>query len=177
MSGKSTLLRAVGLNTALAWAGGPVCASRLSLSSLQIGSSIRIGDSLADGKSRFQAEVERIKHILALARSRPTLFLLDEVLSGTNSNDRFFGAKAILEEMLAAGAVGLVTTHDLALTKIADTFAEHALNVHFEEYYQDGEMRFDYKMRPGVLTRTNGLNVISALGLVRSDGTPLVEIN
>ena len=177
MSGKSTLLRAVGVNAVLAWAGAPVRADRLTISRLQVCGSIRIQDSLLDGKSRFQAEVERLKWILSLSRGQSTLFLLDEVLSGTNSNDRFFGAKAIIEELIAAGSAGFVTTHDLALTKVADDLGGRAINVHFEEYYLDGEMRFDYKMKPGVVTRTNGLNVMAALGLVRADGTPLTETN
>jgi MutS-like protein len=166
MSGKSTLLRAVGVNAVLAWAGAPVRARRLSISPLQVCSSIGIQDSLLEGKSRFQAEVERLKWILTTSATRPVLFLLDEMLGGTNSNDRFFGAKAIIEQLVGTGAVGLITTHDLALTRIADSLGSRAINVHFEEYYEAGEMRFDYKMRPGVLARTNGLGVISALGLL-----------
>jgi hypothetical protein len=172
MSGKSTLLRAVGLNSVLALAGAPVRAARLEISPLQIGCSIGIHDSLLQAKSRFQAEVERLQWLLALSRTSNLLFLLDEMLGGTNSSDRFWGAKAVIEQLVASGAVGLVTTHDLALTEVAKvingSIDGRALNVHFEEHYENGEMQFDYRMRPGVLTRTNGLNVMAALGLLPS---------
>jgi DNA mismatch repair ATPase MutS len=166
MSGKSTLLRSVGVNSVLALAGAPVCATRLLISPLQVSCSIAVQDSLWQSKSRFQAEVERLKWILALSRSRNSLFLLDEVLGGTNSNDRFFGTRALIEQLAGTGAVGVVTTHDLGLTKVAEGLDGRAINVHFEEHYESGEMRFDYRMRSGVLTRTNGLNVIAALGLL-----------
>jgi len=166
MSGKSTLLRSVGLNSVLALAGAPVRAARLQMSPLQIGCSISVHDSLLQAKSRFQAEVERLKWILALSRTNNTLFLLDEMLGGTNSADRLFGARAVIEQLAESGAVGLVTTHDLALTEAVKALDGSAINVHFEEHYENGEMRFDYRMRPGVLTRTNGLNVMAALGLL-----------
>jgi DNA mismatch repair ATPase MutS len=166
MSGKSTLLRSVGLNSVLAFAGAPVRAARLQISPLQIGCSISVHDSLIRAKSRFQAEVERLKWILTLSRTNNILFLLDEMLGGTNSADRLFGARAVLEQLAASGAVGLVTTHDLALTEVVKALDGRALNVHFEERYENGEMRFDYRMRPGVLTRTNGVEVMAALGLL-----------
>jgi hypothetical protein len=166
MSGKSTLLRSVGVNAILAFAGSSVRASRLEVSPLQIGCSITIQDSLVRAKSRFQAEVERLKGIIALATTGSTLFLLDEVLAGTNSNDRFFGAEAIIKQLTDNGAVGLVTTHDLSLTELVKGFDGKAMNVHFVERYENGAMLFDYKMRSGVLTRTNGLNVMAALGLL-----------
>jgi MutS domain V len=166
MSGKSTLLRSVGLNCVLALAGAPVRAARLEVSPLRIGCSIAVHDSLLRGKSRFQAEVERLTRILTLSRTNNVLFLLDEILSGTNSADRLFGARALVDRFVVNGAVGIVTTHDLALTAVATTLGGRATNVHFEEYYEDGEMRFDYRMRPGVLTRTNGANVMAALGLL-----------
>ena len=171
MSGKSTLLRSVGINAVLAAAGAPVCAARLEISPLQIGCSISIHDSLMQGRSNFQAEVERLKRILDLSSDGNLLFLLDEVLGGTNSRDRYFGAKAVIEELVRNGACGFVTTHDLALTQMVTTFDGRALNVHFEEHYEDGEMRFDYRMRSGVLTRTNGLNVMAALGLLPESRT------
>jgi hypothetical protein len=166
MAGKSTLLRSVGLNAVLALAGAPVRATHLQISSLHIGCSISIHDSLLMGKSKFQAEVERLKLIMALSRSGNLLFLLDEILAGTNSNDRFFGARAVIERLAENGGVGLVTTHDLTITEIVRVLEDQALNVHFEEYYENGEMRCDYVMRPGVLTHTNGLKVMAALGLV-----------
>ena len=166
MSGKSTLLRSVGLNSVLAMAGAPVRAARLQISPLQIGCSIAVHDSLLQVKSRFQAEVERLSLILAFARTNKLLFLLDEVLGGTNSADRLFGVRAVIQQLIASGAVGIITTHDLALTEVAKDLGGRAINVHFEEHYEDGEMRFDYRMRPGVLTRTNGINVMAALGLL-----------
>jgi len=166
MSGKSTLLRSVGLNAALALAGAPVHAIHMEVSHLQIGCSIDIHDSLRHGKSRFRAEVERLKWILDWARAKPVLFLFDEVLSGTNSTDRLWGTKAVIDHLAKSGAVGLITTHDLALTEIVNAFPGRASNVHFEEHYENGEMHFDYRMRPGVLTRTNGVNVMAALGIL-----------
>ena len=166
MSGKSTLLRSVGMNSVLAFAGAPVRAARLEISPLRIGCSIAVRDSLLQAKSRFQAEVERLKWILDLSRTGPLLFLVDEVLGGTNSNDRLWGARAVVEQCTRNGAVGLVTTHDLALTEVVKALDGRAINVHFEEYFENGEMRFDYRMRPGVLARTNGANVMAALGLL-----------
>jgi hypothetical protein len=166
MSGKSTLLRAVGLNTVLAWAGAPVCCTRLRLSPLRIGASIRVNDSLADNKSRFYAEISRLRDIVELARSgQPTLFLLDELLSGTNSHDRRIGAAAVIEGLAVSGAIGLVTTHDLALAEITGTLGERARNVHFEDHIENGEIRFDFRLRPGVVERSNALELMRAVGL------------
>ncbi|MGA8876209.1 MAG: mismatch repair protein, partial [Candidatus Korobacteraceae bacterium] len=166
MSGKSTLLRAVGINAVLAMAGAPVRARQLEMSALRIGCSIVVRDSLLDGKSRFLAEVERVKEILASARANKTMVLLDEVLGGTNSHDRLFGTQAVLDRLLRSGAVAIITTHDLALTELANEFPGRATNAHFEETFENGAIRFDYRLRPGVLTRTNGVNVIAALGLL-----------
>jgi DNA mismatch repair ATPase MutS len=176
MSGKSTVLRSVGVNSILAFAGAPVRAARLQISPLQIGCSIAVQDSLLQAKSRFQAEVERLKSIIALARTNNSIFLLDELLAGTNSNDRCFGARAVIEELTGSGAVGLVTTHDLALAEVVKALDGRAINLHFEEHYENGEMRFDYRMRPGVLTRTNGLNVMAALGLLPLSKTRETDI-
>ena len=166
MSGKSTLLRSTGVNAVLAMAGAPVRASRMEMSGLRIACSIAVHDSLLDGKSRFLAEVERLKEILALARARQAIVLLDEVLGGTNSQDRLFGARAVLGQLLQSGAVAIVTTHDLALTELANDFRGRVTNAHFEEMYENGALKFDYRLRPGVLTRTNGASVMAALGLL-----------
>ena len=166
MSGKSTLLRAVGLNAALAWAGAPVCCARLRVSPLRIGASIRVNDSLVDNKSRFYAEISRLRDIVDLARAgQPTLFLLDELLSGTNSHDRRIGAAAVIQGLVERGAIGLVTTHDLALAEIAATLGERARNVHFEDHIENGEIHFDYHLRPGVVERSNALELMRAVGL------------
>jgi hypothetical protein len=166
MSGKSTLLRAVGLNAALAWAGAPVCCARLRVSPLRIGASIRVNDSLVDNKSRFYAEISRLRDIVDLARAgQPTLFLLDELLSGTNSHDRRIGAAAVIQGLVERGAIGLVTTHDLALAEITGTLGERARNVHFEDHIENGEIHFDYHLRPGVVERSNALELMRAVGL------------
>ena len=166
MSGKSTLLRAVGINSVLAWAGAPVTCARLRISALHIGASIRVNDSLVDHRSRFYAEIHRLRDIVDLARAAlPTLFLLDELLSGTNSHDRRIGAEALIRGLVERGAIGLVTTHDLALADIAQTVGGRARNVHFEDYLEGGEIRFDYRLRPGVVERSNALELMRAVGL------------
>jgi DNA mismatch repair ATPase MutS len=166
MSGKSTLLRTVGVNVVVALAGGPVCARRLTLSRVAIGATLRIHDSLQEGRSRFYAEITRLRQIVDLAAgSVPALFLLDELLSGTNSHDRRAGAAAILRGLLARNALGLATTHDLALTELAAALGPVATNVHFEDDLRDGQMIFDYRMRPGVVQKSNALALMRAIGL------------
>ncbi len=166
MSGKSTLLRAVGLNTILAWAGAPVRARSLTLSPFALGASIRATDSLLEGRSRFYAEILRLKQIQKLTGGdRPALFLLDELLSGTNSHDRAVGADNYLNGLVARGAVGLATTHDLALTQVADRMGARAANVNLADTIKDGEVLFDYKLRPGVVQRGNALALMRAVGL------------
>ena len=172
MSGKSTLLRTVGTNAVLAFAGAPVRAQSLRLSPLAIGATLRIQDSLQEGRSRFYAEITRIRELADVARKPlPLLFLLDELFHGTNSHDRLVGASGVLRSLLDRGAIGLITTHDLALTAIADNLGAHAANVHFEEWFDAGEMRFDYRLKPGRVTRSNALALMRAVGLeVDTDG-------
>jgi hypothetical protein len=166
MSGKSTLLRAVGVNVVLALAGAPVRATEMSLSWLSIGATIRVDDSLREGQSRFYAEILRIRTIVELARERRlVLFLLDEILGGTNSHDRRIGAEAILVALVEAGAIGLITTHDLALTELAARLPTRVENVHFEDRIENGAMVFDYRMRPGVVERSNAVALMRAVGL------------
>jgi DNA mismatch repair ATPase MutS len=163
MSGKSTLLRAAGINAVLALAGAPVRAKRLTISRLSLGASIRTMDSLEEGHSRFMAEILRLRQILELPP--PAFFLLDELLHGTNSHDRAIGAEGVIRALLARGAIGLATTHDLSLAKVADDLAPAALNVHFEDRLENGRLVFDYRMRPGVVTRSNALDLMRAVGL------------
>ena len=166
MSGKSTLLRTVGINTVLAMAGAPVRATSLRLTPLQIGASIRVNDSLHDGSSRFYAEITRLREVYALLNgSLPVLFLLDELLQGTNSKDRLMGAEGIVRAFVEAGAIGLVTTHDLALTDISDLPPGSLRNVHFQDELSHGEMRFDFTLREGVVTKSNGIELMRAIGL------------
>jgi hypothetical protein len=166
MSGKSTLLRTIGVNAVLAQAGAPVCARRLRLSPLTVGASIRIADSLQDGTSRFYAEISKLSGIMDVARTHPpALFLIDECLHGTNSHDRLIGAEAVVRGLLDRGAIGLITTHDLALTRIAEAVGPHGANVHFQDYLENGRMRFDYRMRPGVVEHNNALELMRSVGL------------
>jgi hypothetical protein len=163
MSGKSTLLRAIGVNTVLALAGAPVRAKRLTLSRLSLGASLRATDSLEEGHSRFMAEILRLKQVLELPP--PALFLLDELLNGTNSHDRALGSEGLIRALLARGAIGLVTTHDLALSRIADELAPAAANIHFEDRLEQGRLVFDFRLRPGVVERSNALDLMRAVGL------------
>jgi hypothetical protein len=166
MSGKSTLLRSVGANVVLALAGAPVRSTRLRLSQLAIGATLKVEDSLQEGHSRFYAEILRIRDIVEAARGPvPLLFLLDEILHGTNSYDRRIGAEAIVRALAAAGAIGLVTTHDLALTELPDRLGPAAVNMHFEDRLENGRMVFDYQMRPGVVEHSNALALMRAVGL------------
>jgi hypothetical protein len=166
MSGKSTLLRTVGVNVVLALAGATVRASSLRVSPLALGASIRIMDSLEGGSSRFYAEITRLRQLMDLAGRRPhLLFLLDEILHGTNSADRRVGAEAVIRGLLERGAVGLVTTHDLALARVAEDLAPQARNVHFEDHLEDGRIAFDYKLKDGVVQRSNALALMRAVGL------------
>jgi DNA mismatch repair ATPase MutS len=166
MSGKSTLLRTLGVNVVLAQAGAPVRARRLRLSALSVGASISISDSLQGGVSRFYAEILRLRQILDLTEKQPpVLFLIDELLNGTNSHDRQIGAAALARELVARGAIGLVTTHDLALAEIAAQLGESAANVHFEDSIADGRIHFDYVMRPGVVRKSNAIELMRSVGL------------
>ena len=166
MSGKSTLLRSVGVNVVLALAGAPVRAATLRLSPLVLGATLRVEDSLEAGRSRFYAEILRIRTIVDAGRGPvPLLFLLDEILHGTNSYDRRIGAEAIVRALAADGAIGLVTTHDLALTELPSRLNVPAANMHFEDRLEDGRMVFDYRMRPGVVEHSNALALMRAIGL------------
>jgi hypothetical protein len=166
MSGKSTFLRTCGVNVVLAQAGAPVRAASLRLSPLALGASIRVVDSLQEGESKFYAEITRLRRILDLCRgSLPVLFLLDEILHGTNSHDRRIGAEAVIRALLERGAIGLVTTHDLALARIADEPGARLANVHFEDTLEGGRVRFDYHLREGVVQRSNALALMREVGL------------
>lgn len=166
MSGKSTFLRTVGINAVLAFAGAPVRAASLRLSPLAIGATLRIQDSLMAGKSRFYSEITRIQQIVEKAKGPlPLLFLLDELLHGTNSHDRGIGGEAIVLALVERGAIGLITTHDLTLAHIAERLGDRAANVHFADLLVDGQMVFDYKMQPGVVRHSNAIALMRAVGL------------
>ncbi len=166
MSGKSTMLRSVGVNAVLALAGAPVCAESLALSVLTLGASIRVSDSLQDGASRFYTEIRRLRQIFdLLGEGRDLLFLLDELLQGTNSHDRLIGAEAVVGGLLERGGIGLLTTHDLALTEMTARLPGPAENIHFEDQMVGDEILFDYRCRPGIVQHSNALALMRAVGL------------
>ena len=181
MSGKSTLLRTVGLNAVLAQAGAPVRASLLRMTPLHIGATLRIQDSLQAGRSRFFAEISRISAVVSMTATTSVatghlpphqqppapavLFLLDELLAGTNSHDRLQGATGILTGLVERHAIGLATTHDLALTAMAEGLGARATNVHFEDRFEDGTLTFDYRLKPGVVQTSNAIALMRAVGL------------
>jgi hypothetical protein len=166
MAGKSTLVRAVGINAVLAQCGAPVRARRLRFSPLAVGACICVLDSLQGGISRFYAEIRRLKQITNLTRGPlAVLFLLDEFLQGTNSHDRRLGAEAMVRSLVERGAIGLVTTHDLALAQIAEGLGPRAANAHFEDRLEDGKLLFDYRLRPGVVETSNALDLMRSIGL------------
>jgi DNA mismatch repair ATPase MutS len=166
MSGKSTWLRALGANLVLARAGAPVRARQFRMTPLQIGASIRTVDSLQEGVSRFYAEITRLRQILQLTgQGGGVVFLIDEMLSGTNSHDRRIGAAGVVKALVERGAVGLVTTHDLALTQIVEEVKPPGANFHFEDQLVNGKLSFDYRLQPGVVKKSNALDLMRSIGL------------
>jgi DNA mismatch repair ATPase MutS len=167
MSGKSTLLRSVGTAAVMALAGCPVRARRLRLTPVRLGASLRLHDSLQSGHSRFYAEIRRLRVLCAIAEQReaPLLFLLDEILAGTNSHDRRHGAMAVLGALVERGAFGLVTTHDLALADIVPALGERAAQMHFVDHLEGGALVFDYRLRPGPVQKSNAVELMRAVGL------------
>jgi hypothetical protein len=185
MSGKSTLMRTVGVNTVLAMCGAPVRAGRLRLSALRMGASLLVNDSLQSGQSRFYAEIERLRRVCSCAESYAgscadgesergesksggggsVMFLLDELLQGTNSKDRLVGARGVVRALVEAGAIGMVTTHDLALAGSEGLGVEGLRSMHFQDEIVDGEMRFDFRLREGVAMRSNGVELMRLIGL------------
>jgi len=166
MSGKSTLLRTVGINAVLAMAGAPVRAAALRMTGLAIGTRIRSADSLQEGRSNFYTEILHIKRAFALlGKEKAVLFLFDELLDGTNSHDRRIGAEKLLRTLVEARAVGMVTTHDLALTEIGAAIGAVVNNVHFEDQVEQGKMKFDYRLREGVVTKSNAIELMRIVGL------------
>jgi len=166
MSGKSTLLRSVGINTVLAMAGAPIRGKSLRMAPLQLGTRLRSIDSLQEGRSTFYTELLRIRQVFDLANAdAPVLFLFDELLDGTNSHDRRIGAERLVGALLERGAIGIVTTHDLALTEMTKSLGTIVRNSHLQDYVEDGKMRFDYKLRDGVVTKSNALELMRLVGL------------
>ena len=167
MSGKSTFLRSLGLGAVMGLAGGPVCATRLSIAPFKLKTSIRISDSLEGGISHFYAELNKLKDAVVAAHENgaPVLFLLDEILHGTNSRERRIGARWLIAELLRLGALGAVSTHDLALCELSGELAQRLELVHFRESVQGDRMTFDFKLRPGPVTAGNALRLMRTVGL------------
>jgi hypothetical protein len=166
MSGKSTYLRTAGINAVLALAGAPIRGKSLRMTPVLLGTSIRRVDSLQEHRSSFYTEILRIRNVFELTEnSQRVLFLFDELLEGTNSNDRRIGSDGLLRALLERGALGIVTTHDLALTDIAQELPGAVRNVHFQDYVEEGKMRFDHKLRDGVVAKSNALKLMRLIGL------------
>jgi DNA mismatch repair ATPase MutS len=156
------------VNVVLANAGAPVCATAARIGPARVATSMRIDDSLEQGVSHFYAELRRLKRVIDLAHETgrpPVLFLLDEILHGTNSRERVLGACAVVKELLARGALGAVSTHDLGITALEKELGGLVENVHFEEQVRGEEMSFDYVLRPGIVQSSNALRLMRAVGI------------
>ena len=166
MAGKSTFLRAIGLNAVLALAGAPVSALSARISPFHICASISIADSLQEGKSTFLAEVARLRDTICASKAGPpVLFLIDEILSGTNSQDRRIAAESVMQALVSSGAVGALSTHDLALTEIAEVAGLCGVNVHMESEDPDQPLAFDYRVKPGIMRQANALAIVRMMGI------------
>jgi len=166
MSGKSTLLRTVGLNLVLAYAGAPVCAAGLKAAFLPIYSKMQVTDDLSQGVSTYYAELTRIKMVIEAARAgEPIIYLLDEIFKGTNSKDRILGTKVIIRMLSSLPALGILTTHDLELAALADENPRLVKNYHFDDQIENDKISFDYKLKPGVSTSTNALALMRMVGI------------
>ena len=174
MSGKSTFLRTVGVNLVLAYAGAPVCAARFACPHVQLWTCMRVEDNLQQRISAFYAEILRIKRIVEAVRGGARVcFLLDEIFKGTNSHDRHTGARALISQLQRAGAIGLVSTHDLELGELEHESGGRIINYRFREYYEGNEIRFDYKLRPGISPTRNALHLIRMAGIeLDEEGAP-----
>lgn len=166
MAGKSTLLRAIGTNVVLALAGGPVAADVMRVPAVRLRASMRIADSLQHGASYFQAELARLRTVIAEADAAPPiLFLLDELLRGTNARARHRGARAVVLHLLARRAMGIVATHDIALSELEEELDGRVKNFHFTDVLIEGEMTFDYRLRRGVVQTSNALRLLAMAGV------------
>ena len=169
MSGKSTFLRTLGVNMLLAQVGLPVCARKAAIHPLPLLVSMRLSDSLSDGKSYFFAEINRIEQIMTALKRERCMVLLDEILRGTNSEDKQYGTIKIIERLLSLKAIGIVATHDIEVCKTADRYPEQLQNKCFESYIHEGELSFDYKLREGICQNKNATFLMEKLGIIRSE--------
>ena len=169
MSGKSTFLRTLGVNMLLAQVGLPVCARKAAIHPLPLLVSMRLSDSLSDGKSYFFAEINRIEQIMTALKRERCMVLLDEILRGTNSEDKQYGTIKIIERLLSLKAIGIVATHDIEVCKTAERYPEQLQNKCFESYIHEGELSFDYKLREGICQNKNATFLMEKLGIIRSE--------
>ena len=166
MSGKTTLLRTVGINSVLAFAGAVCPCTSLQLSLMNIGASMRIEDNLGEGVSTFYAELVKIERIVKMAESgRPLLFLIDEIFRGTNSKDRTDGAWTVLKKLHKPSIIGLMSTHDYELCKMNGNGEVDLVYYHFSEFYDDDGLHFDYKLKNGMSTETNAKYLMKLVGI------------
>ncbi|RCH53692.1 DNA mismatch repair protein MutS [Mucilaginibacter hurinus] len=166
MAGKSTFLRTLGINTVLALCGAPVCAGEMEVSVITLMSYMRIKDSLNESTSTFKAELDRLQMLLAAVEHEPKVFfLIDEMLRGTNSVDKYRGSKAVIEQLIAKRGVGLVATHDLQIARLEDKYPEYVRNFHFDIQVQQGEMLFDYKLKHGECNIFNASLLLKQIGI------------
>ncbi|NBG88092.1 MutS family DNA mismatch repair protein [Isachenkonia alkalipeptolytica] len=175
MSGKSTYLRTAGINLLFMNIGTKVCAREMEASLMKIHTCMRISDNIEKNISSFYGEILRIKEIVEeTKKGKPVFFLLDEIFKGTNSMDRHLGAKILIQQLYETGGVGLVSTHDLELTELEENPKVGVKNYHFQETYKDGEIQFDYKLRPGASRTTNALYLMEMAGVeVTNRGDPV----
>lgn len=167
MSGKTTFLRTVGINAVLAYAGAPVCAKRLRISFMRIFTSMRVQDDVSKGISSFYAEVLRIKEVVEnLEKKKPMLVLIDEIFKGTNSTDRIVGAKEIIKTLNKNFVITLVSTHDFELCSLVEQQEIIGFNYHFEEYYRNNTIYFDYKIKDGKCKTKNAVHILKMAGLM-----------
>ncbi|NLZ47391.1 MAG: DNA repair protein [Clostridiales bacterium] len=165
MSGKSTFLRTVGINLVMSYCGAPVCASKFTASIMNVYTCMRVSDNLEKSISSFYAEILRIKMIVNASKANNKIFfLLDEIFKGTNSIDRHLGASMLIKQLSESGASGMVSTHDLELGELENKMTKIS-NYHFQEHYENGELRFDYKLRKGISTTRNAMHIIKMAGI------------
>jgi DNA mismatch repair ATPase MutS len=166
MAGKSTLLRTIGINTVLALSGAPVCADEMTVSVITMVSYMRIKDSLNESTSTFKAELDRLQMLLAAVENEPKVFfLIDEMLRGTNSVDKYLGSKAVIEQLISKKGVGMVATHDLQIAHLEQKHATYVRNFYFDIQVVNGEMLFDYKMKHGECKTFNASLLLKQIGI------------